>query len=64
LLSATTERERKRQSSIEIKCCQPTKKWKLTAEEILLAQDKRITAGLIAAAGKFQLPEENEAKNE
>ena len=34
------------------------KKRKATAEENLRAQDKRITAGLLAAAGKFQLSEE------
>ncbi len=33
------------------------KKQKATAEENLWAQDKRITAGILAAAGKFQLSE-------
>ncbi len=34
------------------------KKRKATAEEHLRAQENRITAGLLAAAGKFQLSED------
>jgi hypothetical protein len=34
------------------------KKWKATAEENLWSHDKWVTAGLIAAAGKFRLSED------